>query len=115
LARARPRRELGLERGWQGADVQVAARQKHDDKPFTAADAKCNWDLLQGKTQEKLRINRRKAWYRNLGEVTTKGDDEVAFNPKRPQPYLLVLLASGSRTSTTLPGCYPQYSLDLRH
>jgi hypothetical protein len=26
--RARPRRELGLERGWQGADVQVAARRQ---------------------------------------------------------------------------------------
>src|SRR5437588_8178340 len=37
----------------------------------------------------------RKAWYRNLDEVTTKGDDEVTFHLKRPQPYLLVLLASG--------------------
>src|SRR5205085_12142912 len=26
----------------------------HDGKPFTAADVKCTWDLLQGKTQEKL-------------------------------------------------------------
>ena len=67
----------------------------HDGKPFTAADVKCTWDLLQGKTQEKLRLNPRKAWYRNLEEVTTKGDDEVTFHLKRPQPYLLVLLASG--------------------
>src|SRR5438874_4918997 len=67
----------------------------HDGKPFTAADVKCTWDLLQGKTQEKLRLNPRKAWYRNLDEVTTKGDDEVTFHLKRPQPYLLVLLASG--------------------
>src|SRR5689334_2760025 len=66
-----------------------------DGKPFTAADVKCTWDLLQGKTQEKLRLNPRKAWYRNLDEVTTKGDDEVSFHLKRPQPYLLVLLASG--------------------
>jgi peptide/nickel transport system substrate-binding protein len=43
-----------------------------------------------------LRLNPRKAWwYRNLDEVTTKGDDEVTFHLKRPQPYLLVLLASG--------------------
>src|SRR5262249_7509313 len=41
----------------------------HDGKPFTAADVKCTWDLLQGKTQEKLRLNPRKAWYRNLDEV----------------------------------------------
>ena len=34
----------------------------HDGKPFTAADVKCTWDLLQGKTQEKLRLNPRKAW-----------------------------------------------------
>ena len=67
----------------------------HDGKPFTAADVKCTWDLLQGKTQEKLRLNPRKAWYRNLDEVTTNGDDEVTFHLKRPQPYLLVLLASG--------------------
>ena len=67
----------------------------HDGKPFTAADVKCTWDLLQGKTQEKLRLNPRKPWYRNLDEVTTKGDDEVTFHLKRPQPYLLVLLASG--------------------
>src|SRR3954462_13597978 len=67
----------------------------HDGKPFTAADVKCTWDLLQGKTQEKLRLNPRKAWYRNLDEVATKGDDEVTFRLKRPQPYLLVLLASG--------------------
>src|SRR5580693_7473580 len=67
----------------------------HDGKPLTAADVKCTWDLLQGKAQEKLRLNPRKAWYRNLDEVTTKGDDEVTFHLKRPQPYLLVLLASG--------------------
>ena len=42
-----------------------------------------------------MRLNPRKAWYRNLDEVTTKGDDEVTFHLKRPQPYLLVLLASG--------------------
>jgi peptide/nickel transport system substrate-binding protein len=67
----------------------------HDGQPFTAADVKCTWDLLQGKAAEKFRINPRKSWYRNLDEVTTNGDDEVIFHLKRPQPYLLVLLASG--------------------
>src|SRR5213592_1059546 len=51
----------------------------HDGKPFTARDVKCTWDLLQGKASEKLRINPRKAWYRNLEEVTTSGDDEATF------------------------------------
>jgi ABC-type transport system substrate-binding protein len=51
----------------------------HDGKPFTARDVKCTWDLLQGKASERLRINPRKAWYRNLEEVTTNGDYEATF------------------------------------
>ena len=67
----------------------------HDGKPFTAKDVQCTWDLLSGKTSEKLRINPRKAWYRNLEEVTTNGDFEVTFHLKRPQPAFIALLASG--------------------
>src|SRR5438128_2107571 len=67
----------------------------HDGKPFTARDVKCTWDLLQGKTSETLRINPRKAWYRNLDEVTTNGNYEVTFQLKRPQPAFIALLASG--------------------
>ncbi len=67
----------------------------HDGKPFTAADVKCTWDTLSGKSPEKFRINPRKAWYRNLEEVTTHGDYQVTFHLKRPQPGLLELLASG--------------------
>jgi peptide/nickel transport system substrate-binding protein len=37
---------------------------------------------LAGKAQEKLRLNPRKAWYRNLDEVRTKADDEVTFHLK---------------------------------
>src|ERR1700751_136006 len=48
----------------------------HDGKPFTAADVKCTWDMLLGKSQEKLRLNPRKAWYRNLDDVVTNGDLE---------------------------------------
>src|SRR5256884_2875915 len=67
----------------------------HDGRPFTAKDVKCTWDLLQGKASEKLRINPRKAWYRNLEEVTTNGDFEVTFRLQRPQPAFIALLASG--------------------
>ncbi len=67
----------------------------HDGQPFTAADVKCTWDILAGRSSEKLRINPRRAWYRNLAEVTTKGDWEVTFHLKRPQPGFLALLASG--------------------
>ena len=43
----------------------------HDGTPFTAKDVKCTWDLLTGTSSEKLRINPRKSWYRNLDEITT--------------------------------------------
>ena len=66
----------------------------HDGKPFTAQDVKCTWDLLTGKSAEKLRLDPRKAWYRNLDEVTTNGDYEVTFHLKRPQPAFVALLAS---------------------
>jgi peptide/nickel transport system substrate-binding protein len=58
----------------------------HDGKPFTAADVKCTWDALAGKSDEKFRVNPRKSWYRNLDEITTNGDYEVTFHLKRPQP-----------------------------
>src|SRR6516164_6039709 len=61
----------------------------HDGKPFTAKDVKCTWDLLTGKSAEKLRLNPRKSWYRNLEEVTANGDYEVTFRLKRPQPSFL--------------------------
>jgi peptide/nickel transport system substrate-binding protein len=67
----------------------------HDGRPFTAQDVKCTWDLLLGKSSEKLRLNPRKSWYRNLEEVRANGDYEVTFHLQRPQPSLLALLASG--------------------
>ena len=60
----------------------------HDGKPFTAADVKCTWDLVQGKGPERLRVNPRKAWYNNLSEVVPNGDYEVTFELKRPQRRL---------------------------
>ena len=67
----------------------------HDGKPFTAADVKCTFDLLQGKASDKLRINPRKSWFSNVAEVTTKGDYEVAFHLNRPQASFLAMLATG--------------------
>src|ERR1700756_1448827 len=67
----------------------------HDGKPFTAKDVQCTWDMLTGKSSEKLRVNPRKSWYRNLERVTTNGDYEVTFHLYRPQPAFLALLASG--------------------
>jgi peptide/nickel transport system substrate-binding protein len=67
----------------------------HDGKPFTSADVKCTFDMLMGKSQQKLRQNPRKSWYDQVADVTTNGDFEASFNLKRPQPSLLALLASG--------------------
>src|SRR5205823_2634629 len=50
---------------------------------------------VAGRSSEKFRVNPRKAWYRNLEEVTTRGDYQVTFRLKRPQPSFLALLASG--------------------
>jgi peptide/nickel transport system substrate-binding protein len=91
-----------LATGWswneEGTELRFPLRQGvkwHDGKPFTAQDVKCTWDLLTGKSSEKLRVNPRKSWYGNVEEVRTNGDYEVTFQLKRPQPALLALLASG--------------------
>src|SRR5580704_15495713 len=81
-----------------GKDLTFKLRQGvkwHDGKSFTSADVKCTWDMLQGKTTEKFRLNPRKAWYRNLDEVVANGDFEATFKLKRSQPAFIALLASG--------------------
>src|SRR6202047_1782528 len=67
----------------------------HDGKPFTAKDVKCTWELIAGTTADKLRVNPRKSWYRNLEGVSVDNDYQVTFNLKRPQPSFIALLASG--------------------
>src|SRR5713101_4586127 len=82
----------------EGTELTLPLRQGvkwHDGKPFTAQDVKCTWDLLTGKASDKLRVNPRKSWYSNLDDVTAKGEYEVTFHLKRPQPSFLAMLASG--------------------
>ena len=98
LATIRP--ELATDWAWDedGARLTFHLRDGvkwHDGTPFTAADVKCTWDLLAGRSQDKLRVNPRKAWYNNLAEVKTNGDHEVTFVLNRPQPAFIALLASG--------------------
>src|SRR6516165_11121042 len=81
-----------------GTELTLPLRQSvkwHDGEPFTANDVKCTWDLLTGKSSDKLRVNPRKSWYANLDRVTTSGEYEVTFHLKRPQPAFLTFLASG--------------------
>jgi len=91
-----------LATGWSwsedGTQLTLPLREGvkwHDGKPFAANDVKCTWELLTGKSSDKLRLNPRKSWYRNLTEVTTNGDYEVTFHLQRPQPAFIALLASG--------------------
>ena len=92
--------DLASDWSWDEAGAALTFRLRqgvkwHDGRPFTAADVKCTWDALAGKTSDKFRVNPRKSWYRNLDEITTNSDYEVTFHLKRPQPYLIALLASG--------------------
>src|SRR5437868_8821966 len=51
-----------------GTELSFKLRQGvkwHDGKPFTAADVKCTFDLLQGKAKDKFRLSPRKEWYDN--------------------------------------------------
>src|SRR6201998_2873626 len=91
-----------LATGWagneEGTELTFPLRQGvkwHNGNPFTAKDVECTWNLIVGKSSEKLRVNPRKSWYNNLEQVTTNGDYEVTFHLKRPQPAFLTTLASG--------------------
>src|ERR1700726_1580920 len=91
-----------LATGWswseEGTELTLPLREGvtwHDGKPFTARDVACTFDLVTGKSSDKLRVNPRKSWYRNLERVTTNGDYEVTFHLTRPQPAFLTALASG--------------------
>jgi peptide/nickel transport system substrate-binding protein len=85
---------------WDAAGTALTFKLRHgvkwhDGVPFTAADVKCTWDMLTGRSDQKFRANPRKSWYWNLKEVTTNGDDEVTFHLSQPQPAFIALLASG--------------------
>src|SRR6266566_4691299 len=91
-----------LATGWtwneEGTELTFALRRGvkwHDGKPFTAADVRCTFDLLQAKSNEKLRINPRKSWFDNVAEVTQNGDEEITLHLKRPQPSILAMVATG--------------------
>jgi peptide/nickel transport system substrate-binding protein len=91
-----------LATGWSwnedGTALTLPLRQGvnwHVGKPFTARDVECTWDLILEKSNDKLRVNSRKSWYRNLERVSTNGDYEVTFHLKRPQPAFPMLLADG--------------------
>src|SRR5438094_5718573 len=70
----------------------------HDDQPFTSKDVKFTFDMLREAPDAaaKLRINPRKDWYANVQNVEAPDPHTVICHLTRPQPSLLLMLASGS-------------------
>jgi peptide/nickel transport system substrate-binding protein len=69
----------------------------HDGKPFTSKDVKYTFDMVREApdAQGKLRINPRKDWFANVEAIEAPDPATVVFRLKRPQPSLLLMLASG--------------------
>ena len=69
----------------------------HDGKPFTAQDVKYTFDMVRGAPEAKarLKVNPRKLWYENVEAIEAPDAYTVVFRLKRPQPSLLLMLASG--------------------
>jgi peptide/nickel transport system substrate-binding protein len=68
----------------------------HDGQPFTAKDVKYTFDMVRGapEAEGKLRINPRQDWYANVTAVEAIDPHTVVFRLRRPQPSLLILLAT---------------------
>jgi peptide/nickel transport system substrate-binding protein len=69
----------------------------HDGQPFTSKDVKHTFDMVREAPDApaKLRINPRKDWYANVEAIEAPDPHTVVFRLKRPQPSLLMMLASG--------------------
>lgn len=68
----------------------------HDGKPFTSRDVKYTFDIVRGAPDAtaKLRVSPRKFWYTNVEAIDAPDPHTVVFRLKRPQPSLLMMLAS---------------------
>ena len=69
----------------------------HDGQPFSGKDVKYTFDVVREApgAPAKLRVNPRKLWYENVAGIETPDPETVIFRLKRPQPSLLLMLASG--------------------
>ena len=69
----------------------------HDGQPFTSKDVKFTFDMVREAPDAtgKLRLNPRKDWYANSRRIEAADAHTVVFRLKRPQPSLLMMLASG--------------------
>ena len=69
----------------------------HDGQPFTSKDVKFTFDMVREapEAQTKLRLNPRKDWYANIEAIEAADPYTVVFRLKRPQPSIMMMLASG--------------------
>jgi len=69
----------------------------HDGQPFTSKDVKYTFDVVReaADAPARLRLNPRKDWYANIDAIEAADPYTVVFRLKRPQPSLLLMLASG--------------------
>jgi peptide/nickel transport system substrate-binding protein len=69
----------------------------HDGRPFTAADVKYTFDMVREAPEAaaKMRTSPRKDWYTSVEAIEAPEAHTVVFRLKRPQPSLLLMLASG--------------------
>src|ERR1043166_7996214 len=68
----------------------------HDGRPFTAADVVYTLDLVrEARDAGKMRINPRRDLFANIASVEAIDPLTVVIRLKRPQPSLLMMLASG--------------------
>ncbi|HEY7454252.1 MAG TPA: ABC transporter substrate-binding protein [Thermoleophilaceae bacterium] len=94
--------ELAERWSWQDNDRNLVFFLRknvkwHDGQPFTARDVKYTFDVVREAPDApaKLRINPRKDWYVNVEAIEAPDPHTVIFRLKRPQPALLLMLASG--------------------
>jgi peptide/nickel transport system substrate-binding protein len=92
--------DLAKSWAWDAAKTKLTFQLQegvrwHDGKPFSSADVKCTFDMLTGKSKERIRKNPRAVWYHNVRDITVNGPNEVTFVLEKPQPGLILLLASG--------------------
>src|SRR5713101_8409858 len=69
----------------------------HDGHPFTSRDVKYTFDVVREAPEApaKLRLSPRRDWYANVEAIEAPEPYTVIFRLKRPQPSLLLMLASG--------------------
>ena len=69
----------------------------HDGQPFTSKDVKYTFDVVREAPDApaKMRLSPRKDWYANIEAIEAADPHTVVFRMRRPQPSLLLMLASG--------------------